>query len=120
MARVVLDSGGLIVLRETRQRRGSACAPSCGASARFGSWTCWRVGSTTRSCSLGGIAVGERSNFESSRDGIPASSPHSLHHQPNTPEAEAFIRDVAPDMMIARCKTLLHERIFTIPAKARS
>ena len=36
---------------------------------------------------------------------------------PNTPEAEAFIRDVAPDMMIARCKTLLHERIFTIPAK---
>jgi peptidoglycan/xylan/chitin deacetylase (PgdA/CDA1 family) len=36
---------------------------------------------------------------------------------PNTPEAEAFIRDVAPDMMIARCKTLLQERIFTIPTK---
>jgi len=36
---------------------------------------------------------------------------------PNTPEAEAFIRAAAPDIMIARCKTLLAERIFTIPAK---
>ncbi len=34
---------------------------------------------------------------------------------PNTPEAEKFIRDARPDLVIARCKTLLAERIFSIP-----
>lgn len=39
-----------------------------------------------------------------------------LHtHSPNTPEAEAFIRSVAPDLMVARCKTLIKESVFTIP-----
>jgi hypothetical protein len=36
-------------------------------------------------------------------------------HSPNTPEAQAFIQELAPDVMVARCKTLLAERIFTIP-----
>lgn len=36
-------------------------------------------------------------------------------HSPNSPEAEQFIRDRAPDVMIARCKTLLKENIFSIP-----
>jgi hypothetical protein len=34
---------------------------------------------------------------------------------PNTGEAERFIRDAKPDLVIARCKTLIAERIFTIP-----
>jgi hypothetical protein len=34
---------------------------------------------------------------------------------PNSVEAEAFIRRCEPDLIIARCKTLLHERIFSIP-----
>ena len=34
---------------------------------------------------------------------------------PNGPEAEAFIRRIAPDLMVARCKRILHERIFGIP-----
>ncbi|HEY0779692.1 MAG TPA: formyltransferase family protein [Gemmatirosa sp.] len=34
---------------------------------------------------------------------------------PNTPEAEAFIRELAPDVMVARCKTLLAQRVFSIP-----
>lgn len=34
---------------------------------------------------------------------------------PNTKEAEAFIRGAQPDLIVARCKTLLAERIFTIP-----
>lgn len=39
-----------------------------------------------------------------------------LHtHSPNTTEAEAFVRNLAPDIMIARCKTLLKESVFTIP-----
>jgi hypothetical protein len=34
---------------------------------------------------------------------------------PNSVDAEAFIRRHEPDLIIARCKTLLHERIFSIP-----
>jgi hypothetical protein len=34
---------------------------------------------------------------------------------PNTAEVEAFIRGAKPDLIIARCKTLLAERIFTLP-----
>lgn len=37
-------------------------------------------------------------------------------HSPNSSEAEAFIRRAAPDVMLARCKTLLKKEIFTIPA----
>lgn len=38
-----------------------------------------------------------------------------LTHSPNSPEAEDFIRSLQPDLMIARCKTLLKENIFTLP-----
>jgi hypothetical protein len=38
-------------------------------------------------------------------------------HSPNTPEAERFIKELAPDMMLARCKTLLKESIFSLPSK---
>jgi hypothetical protein len=34
---------------------------------------------------------------------------------PNSADAEAFIRRQQPDLVIARCKTLLAERIFSIP-----
>ena len=34
---------------------------------------------------------------------------------PNSSEAEAFIAERQPDLVIARCKTLLNERIFSIP-----
>lgn len=41
-----------------------------------------------------------------------------LHtHSPNSPEAEQFIRNLAPDIMLARCKTLLKESVFSIPSK---
>jgi hypothetical protein len=36
---------------------------------------------------------------------------------PNSPEVEQFLRDLAPTMIIARCKTLLKPAIFTIPAR---
>ena len=36
---------------------------------------------------------------------------------PNTPEVEAFLRRLAPDLMVARCKRILKERIFAVPAK---
>jgi hypothetical protein len=41
--------------------------------------------------------------------------PTLVTSSPNTPEAQAFIAEAAPDVMIARCKTLLAERVFSIP-----
>ena len=35
---------------------------------------------------------------------------------PNTNEAQAFIARQQPDLVIARCKTLLADRVFSIPA----
>lgn len=34
---------------------------------------------------------------------------------PNAPEVEAFLRETAPDIVIARCKTLLKPAVFSIP-----
>lgn len=34
---------------------------------------------------------------------------------PNAVEVEAFLRDAAPDLVIARCKTLLKPSVFSIP-----
>src|SRR3954467_2626417 len=42
-------------------------------------------------------------------------TPEIVVSSPNSPEAEAFIREHQPDFMLARCKTLLKEQIFTIP-----
>jgi hypothetical protein len=41
-------------------------------------------------------------------------APQLVVSSPNSAEAEAFIRDRRPDLVLARCKTLLKERIFTI------
>jgi hypothetical protein len=43
------------------------------------------------------------------------SAPDSIVASPNSAEAEAFIRRLRPDLVVARCKTLLAERIFSIP-----
>ncbi len=46
----------------------------------------------------------------------PVAAPPILRtHSPNSSESEEFLSQVAPDLMIARCKTLLAERIFQIP-----
>ena len=41
--------------------------------------------------------------------------PDVVVSSPNSAEAEAFIRERRPDLVVARCKTLLAERIFSIP-----
>jgi hypothetical protein len=38
-------------------------------------------------------------------------------HSPNTAEAEKFVRRLAPDLMLARCKFILKERIFGVPSR---
>jgi hypothetical protein len=37
-------------------------------------------------------------------------------HSPNTPEVEKFIREAHPDIVIARCKFIIKEQVFTIPS----
>ncbi len=49
---------------------------------------------------------------------VPESVPILRTASPNSKEAEQFIREAAPDIMIARCKVLLAERIFTLPSVA--
>ena len=41
--------------------------------------------------------------------------PVLLTHSPNTEEARRFIAERRPDLVIARCKTLLKEQVFSIP-----
>jgi len=45
----------------------------------------------------------------------PSTAPELITPSPNSAASQQFIREAAPDLMIARCKTLLAERIFTIP-----
>lgn len=42
-------------------------------------------------------------------------APEIVVSSPNSPDAQAFITRQQPDLVIARCKTLLAERIFSIP-----
>ncbi len=58
----------------------------------------------------------ERQMLEKIEKRFPLSNaPELITASPNSAESERFIREAAPDIMIARCKTLLAERIFSIP-----
>lgn len=43
-------------------------------------------------------------------------APELIVSSPNSGEAQAFVAAQQPDLVVARCKTLLSERIFSIPA----
>jgi Formyl transferase len=43
------------------------------------------------------------------------SAPELVTENPNSPDAERFIVAAEPDIVVARCKVLLQERIFAIP-----
>jgi folate-dependent phosphoribosylglycinamide formyltransferase PurN len=43
--------------------------------------------------------------------------PALVTHSPNSIEAEQFIKRLAPDIVVARCKTLLKESIFSIASR---
>jgi folate-dependent phosphoribosylglycinamide formyltransferase PurN len=42
-------------------------------------------------------------------------APEIVVSSPNDEDAERFLREKQPDLVIARCKTLLKEQVFTIP-----
>jgi len=45
----------------------------------------------------------------------PAAVPELITHSPNSPEAEAFVRESGAEIVVARCKTILKESVFSIP-----
>lgn len=46
---------------------------------------------------------------------IPSDTPILSTTTPNAPEVEIFMRRANPDLVLARCKTMLKENIFSIP-----
>ena len=59
----------------------------------------------------------ERRELERLRELFPApAAPEIVVDSPNGAAAEQFIRDSRPDLVIARCKTILKEQVFSIPA----
>lgn len=48
---------------------------------------------------------------------MPDNIPVLTTHSPNSRESEAFVKEMNPDIMIARCKTLLNKRIFSLPSR---
>ncbi len=63
-------------------------------------------------------AVWEHEQLSLSRRSYPANLdkiPVLETHSPNSKEARRFIENLAPDIMIARCKTILRKSIFSIP-----
>jgi hypothetical protein len=46
---------------------------------------------------------------------VPTGVPRMVAASPNAPGSEAFVRDCAPDMAFALCKTLLKKSVFSIP-----
>jgi hypothetical protein len=47
----------------------------------------------------------------------PGDVPVLYTHSPNSPEAERFIAGSRADIVVARCKTLLKESVFSLPAR---
>ncbi|HEY3416981.1 MAG TPA: formyltransferase family protein [Armatimonadota bacterium] len=48
---------------------------------------------------------------------LPAELPLLITPSPNSRDAEEFIKACVPDLVLARCKSLLSERIFSIPPR---
>lgn len=61
----------------------------------------------------------EQEKLAQLREQYPAVSdvPVLITHSPNSAEAERFIKGLKPDIVLARCKSLLKESIFSIPAR---
>jgi hypothetical protein len=59
----------------------------------------------------------EQRELERLRTVFPArpAAPEIVVDSPNAAAAERFIRDCQPDLVIARCKTILKEQVFSVP-----
>jgi hypothetical protein len=111
------DYAGTLVIRESRRRLRTRVAREI---ARVGTWRFLDVLAFRAYYALtqaAGDRLWERHELERLRAGFPsrADAPEAVVASPNEARAEAFIREQAPDLVVARCKHLIAERVFTIP-----
>jgi hypothetical protein len=113
------DLVGMVVLRETKQRMRRRIRREIErvGSARFLDVLAFRLYYRLF------LAAKDRHWEDEKLNELRDSYPRSINdvsvlftHSPNSPEAERFIRDLRPDVMLARCKTLLKESIFSLPS----
>ncbi|HYP02080.1 MAG TPA: formyltransferase family protein [Pyrinomonadaceae bacterium] len=111
------ELAGVIVLRENRQRveRRLKREIKRVGLARFFDVLAFRV--YYKLASAGADRRWEEAQVEKLSQVYPPHGddvPVLVTHSPNSAEAEAFIKDCRPDVMLARCKTLLKENIFSL------
>jgi hypothetical protein len=113
------DLTGIIVLRENRQRIWKRIKREFKRSGpiRFFDVLAFRI--YYKFLLAGPDQKWEQSKLEELRRTYPKLNdvPILDTHSPNTPEAEKFIKELRPDIMVARCKSLLKENIFSIPTR---
>jgi folate-dependent phosphoribosylglycinamide formyltransferase PurN len=111
------DYAGTIAIREprSRTRRRVAREISRIGWARFLDVVAFRA--YYRFAHLARDRAWERDALEHLRARFPKrpAAPEISTASPNSAEAEAFLRERRPDLVIARCKTILAERIFSVP-----
>ncbi len=112
------DLAGIVVLREPRQRLWQRVKKECRRSglARFADVLAFRAYYRLF------LAHRDRIWEDAEIDRLtrvypaPAVVPRvCITTSPNSSEAKAFLAELAPDVVIARCKTLLKPEVFTIP-----
>ena len=111
------DHAGTLVIREPRRRLKTRIAREI---ARVGAWRFLDV-LAFRACYALTQAAADRAWEQRELERLrarfpsPADAPEAVVASPNEARAESFIRAQAPDLVIARCKQLIAERVFSIP-----
>jgi hypothetical protein len=112
------ESAGTVVIREPARRLRKRIAREI---ARVGLWrfidvVAFRI--FYRLFRAAGDRRWESRELDRLRSWFPEwpETPEIVVASPNDADAERFVREQRPDLIIARCKTLLAERIFSVPA----
>ena len=112
------DLAGIIVLRESKQRMWQRVRKEIQRSGllRFADVAAFRLYYRMF------LAQRDRAWEEAELTRLKQQYPESqtapricYTNSPNSSEARAFLKEIAPDLMIARCKTLLKPEVFSIP-----
>ncbi|HXW89062.1 MAG TPA: formyltransferase family protein [Terriglobales bacterium] len=112
------ELGGIVVLRETGKQRRRRIQREF---ARVGALRFLDVVAFRLYYRLFQGAADRRWQMEKAAElcqrypGVPATTPVLVSPSPNSPQVRDFIHHACPDLMIARCKVILKESIFSIP-----
>jgi len=111
------EVAGVVIVREPRRRLRSRIRREISRVgwARFADVLAFRF--FYRLAQARSDRAWETRQLESLRARFPPrpAAPEAIVVSPNGPDAEAFIRERRPELIVARCKTLLREGIFTLP-----